>query len=377
MIIWNVLLIMFLKSPKNKKCVSVLLPSKRQKIFVGKDLSDWIIEELLARKYSDFIIFCDTNFAKIYKDLLLEFKKKLKPVNVILVEPNENSKSLNFLNYSLEHCVEANFNRKGCVVALGGGIVGDIAGFLASVYMRGIDMVFIPTTLMAQGDTIINKVAISHKLLKNVIGSFYSPNITICDTNFLQSLPDKEISLGLSEIIKHALICSKSFTDYLLKTLLPIMADRKAYDLDGIIYKSLKIKGMLVEKDPYDKLGIHKGLSYGHTFANVIEGLSQFNLRHGEAVALGMRISAYISHEMGILSKTDFETQETLLNIAKLPSKFLYYTNPDHIINYLKKDKISTNNEINFVILEQIGKHRVIMDVNEELIRAALIKFQP
>lgn len=368
---------MFLKNPENNKRISVSLPSKRQKIFVGKDLSDWIIGELLAREYSGFVIFCDTNFAKIYKDLLLEFKEKLKPIDVIFVEPNEDSKSLSFLNSSLERCTEANFNRKGCFVALGGGIVGDIAGFLASVYMRGVDMVFIPTTLMAQGDTIINKVAISHKLLKNVIGSFYSPSTTVCDTNFLQSLPEKEISLGLSEIIKHALIYSKSFTNHLLKTLPFAMSDWKAYNWDEIIYKSLKIKGGLVEKDPYDELGIHKGLSYGHTFSNVIEGLSQFNLRHGEAVALGMRISAHVSHEMGILSKADFEKQERLLDIAKLPSKFPHSVDPDHIISYLKRDKISMNGEINLVILEKIGKHKVITGVSEDLVRAVLIKFQP
>lgn len=368
---------MFLKNPKNNKRISVSLPNKRQEIFVGKDLSDWIIGELLAKEYSGFVIFCDTNFAKIYKDLLIEFKEKLKPLDVILVEPSEDSKSLNFLNSSLARCTEANFNRKGCFVVLGGGIVGDIAGFLASVYMRGVDMVFLPTTLMAQGDTIINKVAISHKLLKNVIGSFYSPCTTVCDTNFLQSLSDEEISLGLSEIIKHALIYSKSFTNHLLKTLPFAMSDRNAYNWDEIIYRSLKIKGELVERDPYDELEIHKGLSYGHTFANVIEGLSQFNLRHGEAVALGMRISGHISHEMGILSKADFEIQEMLLDTARLPSRFPHSVDPDHIINYLKRDKISTNGEISLVILEKIGKYKVIRGVSEDLVRTTLIKFQP
>ena len=108
---------------KNNKRISVSLPNKRQEIFVGKDLSDWIIGELLAKEYSGFVIFCDTNFAKIYKDLLIEFKEKLKPLDVILVEPSEDSKSLNFLNSSLARCTEANFNRKGCFVVLGGGIV--------------------------------------------------------------------------------------------------------------------------------------------------------------------------------------------------------------------------------------------------------------
>ncbi|MBI2631317.1 3-dehydroquinate synthase [Candidatus Nomurabacteria bacterium] len=364
------------KNPKNK--ISISLPGKSQKIFVGSNLLDWVIKELSLKRYSGFIVFYDKNFLKIYKDLLYKLDQKLKPLDIILVEPNENSKSFVFLNFALDRCTKANLNRRGCFIALGGGIVGDVAGFLASVYMRGIDMVFIPTTLMAQGDTIINKVAISHKLIKNIIGSFYSPNITVCDADFLQSLPEEEISLGLSEIIKHALIYSKPFADHLLKVLPLIMSHPKIYDRwNEIIFKSIKIKGAFVEKDPCDELGTHKGLSYGHTLANALEGLSEFNLRHGEAVALGMRISATISHSMGILSTKDFETQEKLLNIAKLPSKFPYFIELDHIVSLLRKDKISSHNEINLVILEKIGKHRIIKNVNEKIIKNALIKFQP
>jgi len=297
--------------------------------------------------------------------------------DVILIEPDEDSKSLDFLNFSLERCARANLNRKGCFIALGGGIVGDITGFLASVYMRGVDMIFIPTTLMAQGDTIINKVAISYKLLKNIVGSFYSPNITVCDVNFLQSLSEQEISLGLSEIIKHALINSKSFTDYLLEEFSSGMSNWETRNWSKIIYESLKIKSKLVEKDPYDEKGIHKGLSYGHTLANALEGLSEFDLRHGDAVALGMRISGYISHKSGFLSQRDFEIQEKLLDLAELPSKFSHHISSENIISYLKRDKISTDGKINLVILEKIGKYKIIKGVNEDIVRDALTKFQP
>lgn len=364
--------------PKDKfRRVTVNLSDKKQEIFIGSELIGQIIDKIAARKYSGCIIFCDKNFARIHKDLFTEFKEKLNPLDVILVAPSEDSKGLDFLNHSLQKCTEANINRKGCIVAIGGGIIGDLAGFLASIYMRGIDMVFVPTTLMAQGDTIINKVAISYKLLKNVIGSFYSPNITVCDTTFLQSLPDLEISLGLSEIIKHALIYSRPFSRYLLKTIPDAIQNRANCDWEKIIYESIRIKGKIVEKDPYDELGIHKGLSYGHTFANVIEGFSQFYFRHGEAVALGMRLSAFISHELGILNKADYEVQEKLLDVAKLPSKFPYYIEPDFMINCLKRDKISIKGEINIVVLERIGKHKIITDVDEALVRRALVKFQP
>jgi len=180
---------MFLKNSKTNRHLEVLLPDKKQDIFIGAGSASWIIEKLASSDYSRFVVFCDCNIANLYKDLLSEIKDKLKPADIILVKSTEANKSIEFLNLCLERCVKANLNRNGCLIAIGGGIVGDVAGFLASVYMRGIDMVFIPTTLMSQGDTIINKVAISYKLLKNVVGSFYSPRITVCDTDFLQSLP--------------------------------------------------------------------------------------------------------------------------------------------------------------------------------------------
>lgn len=230
---------------------------------------------------------------------------------------------------------------------------------------------------MAQGDTIINKVAISYKLLKNVIGSFYSPRITVCDIDFLQSLPEKEISLGLSEIIKHALISSQTFTKNLSDILSSSISGWKTCDWNYIVYESLKIKSKMVEKDPYDKLGVHKGLSYGHTFANAFEGLSDFNFRHGDAVGLGMRISGEVSQSLEFLRKEDLELQNSLINSAGLPLKLHHSVNLDQIIGYLKRDKISTNEQINLVVLEKIGKHKVAKNVDEKLIRKTLESFLP
>ena len=366
---------MFLKNSKINRYLEISFPGKRQEIFIGEGSASWIIEKLASSGYSGFVVFCDYNIANLYKNLLLEIRSKLKPADIILVKPTEANKSIEFLNLCLERCIKANLNRNGCLIAIGGGIVGDVVGFLASVYMRGIDMVFMPTTLMAQGDTIINKVAISYKLLKNVVGSFYSPRIIVCDTDFLQSLPEKEISLGFSEIIKHALIYSQTFTKSLSSILSSSMSGWKTYDWNYIVYESLKIKNKLVEKDPHDKLGIHKGLSYGHTFANALEGLSDFNFRHGDAVGLGMRISGEVSHSLGFLKKKDLALQNSLINATGLPLKFPHSINPDQVIGYLKKDKISTNEQINLVVLEKIGKHKVVKNVDEKLVRETLGTF--
>lgn len=366
---------MFLKNHKAIRHLRISLPDKKQDIFVGTNFSSWIIEKISSSNYSSFIVFCDYNVADLYQDFLSEVKTKLKPAEIILVTPTEANKSIEFLNMCLEKCIAAKLNRNGCLIAIGGGIVGDVAGFLASVYMRGVDMVFIPTTLMAQGDTIINKVAISYKLLKNIIGSFYSPRFTFCDTSFLKSLSEKEVSLGLSEIIKHALISSPKLVKTLSMTLSSSLHDRTNYDWNNIIYESLKIKGELVAKDPFDKLGTHKGLSYGHTFANAFEGLSDFNFRHGEAVALGMRVSGEISNKLGILNRDDLELQNSLIASANLPTKFSHSTNIDQIINLLKRDKISVNGGINLVVLKRIGKYEILNDVDEAIVRSTLSQF--
>jgi len=366
---------MFLKNYKRIKHLKISLPDKEQDIFIGTNFSSWMIEKIDLNNYSSFIVFCDHNVANLYQDFLLEIQTKLKPSEIILVKPTEANKSIEFLNGCLEKCTAAKLDRKGCLIAIGGGIVGDVAGFLASVYMRGIDMVSIPTTLMAQGDTIINKVAIGYKLLKNVIGSFYSPRLTFCDTDFLKSLPEKEISLGLSEIIKHALIASQKFVKSLSTKLSLVSIDQEMYDWTNIVYESLKIKGGLIEKDPFDRLGVHKGLSYGHTFANAFEGLSDFNFRHGEAVALGMRISGEISNALGVLSGTDLEVQNSLIDSAKLPLTFPYPADINQIINLLKRDKISINGRINLVVLKKVGKYEIVNDVDETVVRSALKKF--
>lgn len=159
-----------------------------------------------------------------------------------------------------------------------------------------------------------------------------------------------------------------------MSTTLSPSRDKSSFDWRDIIYESLKIKGELVAKDPLDKTGAHKGLSYGHTFANALEGLSDFNFRHGEAVALGMCISGEISNSLGILNDEDLKSQNTLISSAKLPLKFPHSVSVDQIISLLKRDKISTDGRINLVILERIGNYKVAQGVDETIVRATLKK---
>lgn len=363
---------MFLKKPKNSFYINIKLPNQTQEIIIGSNLQKRILKEISLKNYSRLIVLIDNNFANLYADWFLQFKNTLIPNEIIFVEASEKSKSFEFFNSALEKCFDAGINRKSCIIAIGGGTVGDIAGFFASIYMRGIDFIFIPTTLMAQADTIINKVAISYKMLKNIVGSFYSPVLTICNTDFLQTLSKNEISLGLSEVIKHAFIESPAFVKYLENNLRINLLGWQKYPWEKIIYKSLLIKSKIVEKDPFDKYETHKGLSYGHTFANALEGLSGFKFRHGESVSLGMHASALVSRELRLLSVKELERQRELLQRVGLPIKFPGILNKKTVINLMSKDKICIGCGLSIVILEKIGKFKVYKNIHPEIIKSAL-----
>lgn len=352
------LAVMFLRKPQRFKKINISLPRNDQKIYIGQNITNILVDELIAKKYDNFIILIDSNVSSIYKNDIDKIKNLLGNSKTIQIEPNENSKTLECFNNMLEVCYKKNLSRKSCILAIGGGTIGDMGGFISSIYMRGIDFVFIPTTLMAQADTIIDKVGIGYKSFKNIIGSFYSPILTICDIKFLKTLPDKEISMGLSEIIKHSAIKSDKDFYYIKSLIATNKKDYQKYPWEDIIYKSLKIKSSLVAKDPFDELGHHKGLSYGHTFANAIEGISEFNIRHGEAVAIGMKFSAIVSQLMGIMPKNIFEEQNDIIKNSGLPTTMPSFKK-EELIKLLKKDKISDNGKINLVILEKFGKFSV------------------
>jgi 3-dehydroquinate synthase len=363
---------MYLQKPKNSSYIKIKLPTQNQEIIIGSALKRWTVEELSIRGYSNFVVFVDKSIVKLYPSFLKQIKNKLSPKDFIVIDAHENSKSLGYLNSVLKKCFEMKLNRKSCMIAIGGGIVGDIVGFLSSLYMRGVDFVFMPTTLMAQGDTIINKVGISYKLLKNIIGSFYSPILTICDTDFLYTLSKKEISLGLSEIIKHALIDSVDFLNYLKKHIQPGLKNWKTYNWKEIIYKSLKIKSKFVCKDPLDEKEYCKGLSFGHTFANAIEGLSKFKVRHGDAVALGIYMSALVGKKLELLSQKEVQQQKELLERVRLSLSLPGKINKRIFIELLRRDKISSDGTITIVALRKIGKFKLFKNINPKIIISVL-----
>jgi 3-dehydroquinate synthase len=266
-------------------------------------------------------------------------------------EAHKNSQTLNTIFDAL---LENRCERKTAVIALGGGVIGDIAGFAAAVYLRGVPFVQIPTTLLSQVDSAVGgKTAINHPLGKNMIGAFYQPRVVLADTGTLSTLPDRELSAGLAEVIKYGLIRDAAFFKWLEDNIEALLAkDAKA--LAYAIEQSCRNKADVVAEDELET-GVRAMLNFGHTFGHAIEAGTGFGTwLHGEAVAAGMVLAARLSQRLGNLTEADVDRATTLLARARLP-----VTAPDlgleRYIELMGHDKKVEGGRLKFVVLQEIG----------------------
>ncbi|HHX60734.1 MAG TPA: 3-dehydroquinate synthase [Epulopiscium sp.] len=310
-------------------------------------------------------IITDDNVDPLYGDIVEnEFLKLGGRVIKYSFLPGEDSKNLEIVEKIYSKCLENQFDRQSVIVALGGGIVGDVAGFVASSYMRGIKFIQIPTTLLAQNDSSVGgKVGVNYKNHKNMIGAFYQPQMVYMNTGVLSTLSRREFASGMSEIIKHGLIRDESFYNYLINNVNLI----KAIDHNTISYMnytSCSIKGDVVSQD--EKEGsIRKILNFGHTIGHAIETLSHFEYLHGEGVSLGMVAAAYISRERNMLTDAEFSSILNMLHLYNLPTK-LSGVLPEDIYNQLFYDKKVSKNTLIFILLKGIGNCVEVNNVTKE-----------
>jgi len=271
-------------------------------------------------------------------------------------EKNKNQKSIDNI---LSILLSKNFNRNDCLISIGGGITGDVSGFAASIFKRGLKFINIPTTLLSQVDSSIGgKTGINSKYGKNLIGAFYQPSLVISDIIFLKSLPKREIICGYGEILKHAIIADKRFFNFLDINGSKIL-NLKSPLIEKAIFKSCSIKRKVVETDEKE-MGMRKILNFGHTFAHAYEATLGYSkkLNHGEAVILGIKTAAKFSLSNKILSIKEFNLIENHLNKLNLPgniNKFFSIKNLNKILSFMKKDKKNNTNKINLVLLKKIG----------------------
>ena len=289
--------------------------------------------------------------------------------DLILVPDGEEAKTWETVEEALGKLLEYGLDRKATVVALGGGTVGDLAGFVASIYMRGIDVVQIPTTLLGMVDSAIGgKTAVNHPKGKNLVGSFHQPSKVIIDPLFLKSLPDREVRSGMAETVKYGVISDKVIFQIIEGT--PI-ANLEPETMVEIIARCASIKAKYVEQDERDDKGIRAALNYGHTTGHSIENLSKHEVNHGEGVAIGINVAALIAEEMGLVDNEMRTRQERLLKKIGLPIRVPNLAIND-MVEVMHKDKKAEDDKIRFVLPTGIGKEPVLRYISEETITSAL-----
>ena len=358
--------------------IKLNIKTKNQKypILIGKKIST-NISQIIKSNSIDFkrsLLIVDINVPKKYVSLI---KKSLKnKISLIhYFKANELNKNMNSINDILEILLNKNFSRDDCLISIGGGITGDISGFAASLFKRGLKFINIPTTLLSQVDSSIGgKTGINTKYGKNLIGSFYQPNLVISDTQFLKTLPKREIICGYAEILKHSIIGNKRFYDYLNNHKSKILKLTSPF-LEKAIYESCRIKKNLVEKDENEK-GLRKILNFGHSFAHAYEATLGFSkkLNHGEAVILGMKTALNFSFKTKLINQREYYSIIDHIDNSDLPSSVSKFFSPkdiNKILSFMTKDKKNRSNKINLVLLKKIG----IPVINKEYSKKKLALF--
>lgn len=273
----------------------------------------------------------------------------------------ENLKSFNKVNLLAESLLKNNFNRNDIIIAVGGGVIGDFAGFAASIIKRGINFINVPTTLLAQADASIGgKTGVNSKIGKNLLGTFYQPKLVLTELLFLKSLPKREIVCGYAEILKHSIIHDPIFFKWIKKNTENIIKKKNIPVLNYAVIKSCKIKNFYVTKDEHEK-GDRAKLNFGHTFAHAIESVNNYskNINHGEAVLIGMLLASKLSLKKMVCSKLTYEKIKDVYDSEKLNyvvKKNFLKKNLNNIAKYMISDKKNIDKRINLILLIRIGK---------------------
>jgi 3-dehydroquinate synthase len=330
-------------------------------ILIGKNVLGLLPKKikLICPETKKIAIIIDKN---VPNKFIKTLKNKLKGYKLIIVSfsANEKFKCLKTVNLLLDKLLSNNFNRSDLVISVGGGITGDVTGFVASIFKRGINFINIPTTLLAQVDSSIGgKTGVNSNYGKNLIGSFYQPKLVISDTSFLDSLTRKEMICGYAEVLKHSIIKDQKFFQWLKNNTKYIFL-KKPEALIYAIKKSCEIKMYFVNKDVNEK-NIRMILNFGHTFAHAIEVKHNYSkkITHGEAVLSGMILALRVSILKKICNKKTVDKIVKIYDDNNLSYTYKKYSNSNSIndiIPFLKNDKKNNDEKINFILLKKIGK---------------------
>lgn len=313
----------------------------------------------------------DSHVAALYGEEIMGNLKGNCTKNVLYTfEAGEEQKTLATVKEIYAFLIREQFDRKDLLIALGGGVTGDITGFTAATFLRGIDFVQIPTTLLAQADSSIGgKTGVDFDGYKNMVGAFYMPRLVYMNVSVLKTLDDRQFFSGFAEVMKHGLIKDASLYEWLLDRMYEI-GDRDADTLLEMVERSCKVKKLVVEKDPTEQ-GERALLNFGHTLGHAIEKYKNFSMTHGECVALGITAAAFISWKHEWLSMDEYYEIRDMLVPFNLPIT-VEDVNPEEILKLTKADKKMEGNSIKFILLKKVGKAVIDRTVTDEDILNAL-----
>ncbi len=359
------------------KSINVNLRNNNYQIKIGnffeKSQNDFqsSLSALKGFEKNAFILF-DGSQRKVAQALCTKLKKLKWKCETISIRAGESLKDLNSLIPIYEKLLSKKANRRSVLFAVGGGTVGDSMGFVAGTYMRGMGLVYIPTTLLSQVDSSLGgKCGVNLKSGKNLVGIFNQPNLVLCDLNLLRTLSQRDVISGVGELIKMALLFDEKMFLNLQKNKKQIL-QMNANVISELLKKSLELKAKVVQKDERDMTGQRELLNFGHTFAHAIEKTTRFSqYRHGEAVILGMRAELKIAVIKKLISKNDFAKIDSFLKSISVPrlSKKISFK---EFLDCIQKDKKQIKGQTRFVLLKKIGKPVLVTNVKPVEIKAAL-----
>jgi 3-dehydroquinate synthase len=332
----------------------------------NKDYSVYI-EELEEIKVTGKVaIITNPTVSGFHLEYLLKHLK-CDELHIVTLPDGEEYKNMDSFMYGLDRLFDAKLDRNSTLIAFGGGVIGDMTGFMASIFLRGIKFIQVPTTLLSMVDSSVGgKTGINNKYGKNLIGAFYQPEAVHIDTHFLSTLPKREFAAGMAEVLKIAIMFDAVFFENL--------KDNKE-NVEDIIRNSIEIKSDVVNQDEKEK-GIRSVLNYGHTFGHVIENLTNYSVYlHGEAVAIGMIMANRLAVKLGYLTKNEEEYIKECIENYNLPTSFKI-KNEEEFYEHFFADKKTMNNSIKFVLPKGIGNYKIKKDIDKEIILEVLREFK-
>lgn len=346
------------------KKLEINIPQNSYPVYLGNNIFNKLNKEDIIQSCKSFFVVVDSCVYRYHEKNITSFYEKLNAKKYLhIFEASEKNKSFDSLKSILSNLIKYNFGRDALLISIGGGITGDIAAFAASIFSRGIKFVQVPTTLLSMIDSSVGgKTGINFKDTKNIIGSFYQPELVIIDTNFIKSLHHDEIICGLGEVVKYGLLIGDDLYEGINKNLNKLI-NVESKITESVIEECVRFKGDIVKRDEKEKSGLRKILNLGHTFAHAIEVEQKYKIKHGQAVIVGLACALHLSNRLNLLNDSALEKYLPLIlkfskdiDIQKYNTKKLY--------RIMHRDKKNTNDKINFVLIRKAGN--ILIDVQAE-----------